>query len=86
MDVYVLEQEFELGKRKISNIVYDRDAFILDVEIFVPYVVIKIDELTPDNKLICKDLSKYATMGKYYVGTDNQIYQVEGWTPPEEKI
>jgi hypothetical protein len=70
--------------KKILQVNYNRDDFATPMSINVPHSVLEIDEVNPNNKEICIDLSRYATQGKYYVDNLGDIYEVEGWQPQEE--
>lgn len=89
MYVYYKNTEYTPGKQRIVDVVYDRDYFAHqdntnDCSILV------IDEIAPDNKIICIDLvntiSKMDAKGdnKYYV-SGGVLYEKDGWVEkPQE--
>lgn len=85
MKIYYINQEYEAGKRRIVAANFDRDDFSWKNTINVPYSVLGVDEVEPENKGICFDLVRSCGridlngQGKYYVGNDGNLYEVEGW-------
>lgn len=76
------------GKLNIVKAVYDRDAFASPVTIGYAYGVLEIDEVDPDNKDICHDLSinagKVDSAGeaKHYIlieANEPVLYKKENW-------
>lgn len=65
--------------------VYDRDAFAWENTIQVPHVSLDIDELSPENKPICRALADYihrrdaAGSCRFYIDSAGQVIEVEGW-------
>ncbi len=84
MKIYYINQEYEAGKRRIVAANFDRDDFSWKNTINVPYSVLGVDEVDPENKEVCFDLARtYGSFdingeSKYYI-SDGNIYEVEGW-------
>ena len=65
--------------------VYDSDLFRFTHTTNIPLTEFQIDEVEPDNKLICLDLQKTVFkkdkngFGKYYIDEDGDLNQREDW-------
>ncbi len=84
MKVYYANNEYGTGKNAILAVNYDRDDFAWKNTINIPYSVLVVDEVAPENKDTCLDL--ISTLGKcdefgeskYFVGMGN-LCENEGW-------
>lgn len=89
MKVYYLQSEYQTGKRRIVKVLYDDEVFKFDEGTLSPFSTLTVDELNPQNKTICLDLSRTcnkidaAGEGKYHVNTLGQLIEKVGW---QEKI
>ena len=92
MKVYRENTEFAAGKFRIIIANLDKDDYSWKNTINVPYTVIEIDEVDPDNKVNIIDVAKSATIldssgeGKYYINSLDEVVEKDGWLedlPPE---
>ena len=92
MKIYYKNQEYTEGKKKILAVNYDRDDFSWNNTINIPYSVLTIDEVDPQNKEICIDLARTSHKadefgeGKYFIDTNGDLAENEGWEEYYEEI
>lgn len=67
----------------ILQTIFDKDYFSTSITINVPYTILEIDEVIPNNKASCLELSRYGTSGKYKV-SDGMIVLNLDWVPVED--
>ena len=93
MNIYYDNTEYEAGKHKVLLAIFDRDVFAQRVHIGVPYSVLRVDEVDPENKDTCRDVHRtYSSFdengeGKYFVDSDGDLCENVGWeeyVPDEE--
>jgi len=71
---------------KIYYSVYNTDWFKFQHSTNIPLTEFEIDEVDPDNKMVCLDLKKYGNawktdingQGKYYI-ENNELFSRDGW-------
>lgn len=91
MKVYYLNAEYQPGKHRILAANFDRDEFSWNNTINVPYSILEIDEVDPENKDACIDLvrmhglSDINNEGKYYIDEDGDLCVVDGWEEYKEE-
>lgn len=85
MKIYYENTEYQIGKKRILAANYDRDDFSWKNTINIPYTILSIDEIAPENKDICIDVvNKQGRLdqsgeGKYFINSSGQLCENEGW-------
>jgi len=70
---------------EIYYAVYDVDYFKFTHSTNIPLTEFQIDEVDPDNKLVCLDLLRSVFkkdvngLGKYYIDADGDLHSRDGW-------
>lgn len=85
MNLYYLTAEYSAGKHRIVAAVYEKDVFSFDESILSGHAIYQIDEIAPDNRALCLDLTQSVNKidingeGKYYVLNGPELHDVDGW-------
>lgn len=85
MKVYYLQAEYAPGKHRVVKALYDDEVFKFDEGVLSPFSTFTIDEVDPDNKMLCLDLVRSLNKtdengaGKYYVDPNGTLMEKEGW-------
>jgi len=86
LKIYYLQLEYQPGKHRVIQCLYDFEVFKFDESTLSPYSTLIIDEIDPANKTLCIDLVRTVDRtdlngeGKYYIDGLGTLMQVAGWT------